>query len=201
MKALIYKGDKTLEVVETTLPVVAPDQVLVKISRAAICGTDIHKFCDHRDSIDLIDGQYPIAGHEPSGWVAEMGAGVKGFKTGQRVLIAGVFSCGTCLQCRSGYNTACENGVSGLHWNNHGCNAEYISVPAINVLVIPDNVSFDVATVLTCAGGTAMTIVEETELKGDQRLAIVGLRACGLVVGDSCKKSRRAGNRCGFIAR
>lgn len=180
MKALVYTGSSTLTIKDIPQPTAQAGEVVVKIARAAICGTDVHKFKDSAENLGTVNGEVPIAGHEPSGWVYELGAGVKGFAPGQRVLIAGVFSCGHCIHCRSGYNTACENGVSGLHWNNHGCDAEFISVPAANVLALPDSVSFDTATVLTCAGGTAMTIAKETGLRGGQKLAIVGLGPVGL---------------------
>jgi len=182
MKALIYTGDRQLELKECIRPEVLPGRVLVKVSKAAICGTDLHKFCQAKSSIEKIDGMIPIAGHEPSGWISEIGAGVTDLKIGQRILVAGVFSCGTCHHCKSGFNTACIKSVSGLHWNNHGCNSEYISVPAANVLELPDSISFDKATMLTCAGGTAMTIVEETGFRGDQKLVILGLGPVGMAL-------------------
>jgi len=180
MQALVYLGNRQVSLLDKDIPKPDFNQVVIKVSRAAICGTDVHKFCAPPNDIERINGEIAIAGHEPSGWVYAMGEGAKGLEIGQRVLVAGVFGCNTCFQCRSGYNTACLNGVSGLHWNNHGGNAEFIVVPIENALPIPDELSFDVATVLTCAGGTAMTIVKETQLPPGQKLAIVGLGSVGL---------------------
>ena len=180
MKALVYEGNRKLNLYNYEPPKAGLNEVVIKVSRAAICGTDIHKFSVSKDAVETINGELAIAGHEPSGWISEIGEGVKELSTGQRVLVAGVFSCNTCYQCRSGFNTACENSISGLHWNNHGCNAEYIAIPATNALPIPENISFDTATVLTCAGGTAMTIVKESQLTSGQKLAIIGLGPVGL---------------------
>jgi|GEM_PF-530599 len=181
MKALVYTGNRNLTLLQGySKPKVEKDHVLIKISKTAICGTDVHKFGDPEDKIEKINGDIAISGHEATGWILELGSNVEEFALGQRVLVAGVFGCNTCPQCKEGFNTGCENGVSGLHWNNHGCNAEYISIPASNVIPLPDKVSFDTAAVLTCAGGTAMTIMQETGLQKNQKLAIVGLGPVGL---------------------
>jgi L-iditol 2-dehydrogenase len=158
-----------------------PGEVLVKIGRAAVCGTDIHKYRGAPEAMEFLeDGTPMIMGHEPAGWIAEIGAGVDGLAVGDRVLLAGVVGCGRCGWCRQGYNTACEGGVSGLAWGRHGATATHVVWPAANVFVLPDPMSLDTATVLTCAGGTAYTIVRETNLTGDDTLAIIGLGPVGL---------------------
>jgi len=129
---------------------------------------------------NLPDGSPMIAGHEPAGWVAGWGPGVHHLKKGQRALLAGVVGCGYCGHCREGYNTACETEVSGLAWKRHGVDAPYAVVPAANVLPIPDEMSMETATVLTCAGGTAYTTIQETGLRPEDRLAIIGLGPVGL---------------------
>jgi propanol-preferring alcohol dehydrogenase len=128
----------------------------------------------------LPDGSPMIMGHEPAGWIADWGIGVQGLKKGERVLLAGVMGCGHCDHCREGYNTACETGLSGLAWKRHGVDTSYAVVPKENVIPLPEGVSLEAASVLTCAGGTAYTVVRETVLRPEDRLAIIGLGPVGL---------------------
>ncbi len=181
MKALHFLGDRQLGLAMYPDPEPGPGEVLVKIGRAAVCGTDIHKYRAPAEYIErLPNGEPLIAGHEPAGWIAALGPGVTGIEIGTRVLLAGVIGCGRCRWCRQGYNTACERGVSGLGWKRHGCDATHIVWPATNVFPLPDGMSLETATVLTCAGGTAYTSIREAELHGEDRLAIVGLGPVGL---------------------
>lgn len=181
MRGLIFAGDRRLEFGEFEEPAPGPGEALIRVQRAAVCGTDIHKYRAAPEDIEQLPGGGAlISGHEPAGHVALLGPGVKGIEPGAPVLLAGVLGCGRCRWCRQGYNTACERGVSGLGWKRHGCNAEYIAWPASNVLELPDNVSLDAATVLTCAGGTAYTALREAQLQPEDRLAVVGLGPVGL---------------------
>ncbi|HZT42549.1 MAG TPA: alcohol dehydrogenase catalytic domain-containing protein [Chthonomonadaceae bacterium] len=181
MQGLHFLGDRRLALESYPDPHAGPGEVVVKIGRAAVCGTDIHKYRAPAQYIETLpDGSALIVGHEPAGWIAEIGEGVTGLQTGDRVLLAGVVGCGRCAWCHQGYNTACEAGVSGLGWKRHGCDATHIVWPAANVFVLPEKMSLDCATVLTCAGGTAYTTLRETDLRGEDRLAIVGLGPVGL---------------------
>jgi threonine dehydrogenase-like Zn-dependent dehydrogenase len=181
MRGLLFLGERRLSLQEFPDPQPGPGEVLVKIGRAAVCGTDIHKYRAPAAQIETLAGGLPlIVGHEPAGWVAALGAGVTGLDVGSRVMLAGVIGCGRCRWCRQGYNTACEHGVSGLGWKRHGASATHIVWPAINVLPLPDSMPLETATVLTCAGGTAYTTLREAELRGEDTLAIVGLGPVGL---------------------
>jgi threonine dehydrogenase-like Zn-dependent dehydrogenase len=181
MRGLLFLGERRLRVQEFPDPQAGPGEVLVKIARAAVCGTDIHKYRAPAEQIETLAGGSPmIVGHEPAGWVAALGPGVTGLEVGSRVMLAGVIGCGMCRWCRQGYNTACERGVSGLGWKRHGASATHIAWPATNVLPLPDSISFETASVLTCAGGTAYTALREADLSGEDSLAIVGLGPVGL---------------------
>ncbi|HZO92024.1 MAG TPA: alcohol dehydrogenase catalytic domain-containing protein [Chthonomonadaceae bacterium] len=180
MQGLVFLGDRQLRLEAFPDPQPGPGEVLIKIARAAVCGTDIHKYRAPAEYVErLADGSPLIVGHEPAGWVAALGEGVTGLKVGSRVLLAGVLGCGRCAWCRQGYNTACEQGVSGLGWKRHGCDATAIVWPAGNVFVLPEAMSLETATLLTCAGGTAYTALREADLGGEDRLAIVGLGPVG----------------------
>jgi len=95
-------------------------------------------------------------------------------------MLAGVVGCAECPACLAGFNTACWKGPSGLAWGRHGATATHVVWPERCVLPLPSALSFDAAAVLTCAGGTAYTIVRETRLTADDRLAVVGLGPVGL---------------------
>jgi|SRR5579871_1114204 len=124
MRGLHFLGDRRLALESYPDPHPGPGEVVVKIGRAAVCGTDIHKYRAPAETIETLpDGAPLIVGHEPAGWIAEIGEGVTGLQSGDRVLLAGVVGCGRCAWCRHGYNTACEAGVSGLGWKRHGCDA------------------------------------------------------------------------------
>ena len=183
MQGLLFLGERGLSLQEFPDPQPGPGEVLVKIGRAAVCGTDIHKYRAPAAQIETLAGGSPmIVGHEPAGWIAALGAGVMGLEVGSPVMVAGVIGCGRCRWCRQGYNTACERGVSGLGWKRHGASATQLVWPATNILPLPDRISLDTASVLTCGGGTAYTAVREADLTGEDSLAVVGLGPVGLCV-------------------
>ena len=95
-------------------------------------------------------------------------------------MLAGVVGCAECPACLGGFNTACWKGPTGLAWGRHGATATHVVWPERCVLPLPSALSFDSAAVLTCAGGTAYTIVRETRLTAADRLAVVGLGPVGL---------------------
>src|SRR5688572_24956066 len=135
MHGLLFLGERKLDLREFPEPGPGPGEVLVKIGRAAVCGTDIHKYREPAAHIErLADGSPEIIGHEPAGWVAALGPGVTDLAVGTRVMLAGVVGCGRCGWCRKGFNTTCEHGVSGLGWKRHGGSATHIVWPATNCL-------------------------------------------------------------------
>ncbi len=181
MNGLIFEGDKKLGWYDFEIPSPGEGEVLIKVSKAAICGTDLHKYQLPSDQIPRTKLGEPIpCGHEPAGWIAALGKGATGFQKGQRVMVAGVIGCGTCNHCLLGFNTACIQELKGLYWNYPGCNTSFIVMPEANVILLPDNISFEVASLLSCAGGTAMTIIEDSNIKPGDKLAIIGLGSVGL---------------------
>src|SRR5688500_14106114 len=121
MQGLLFLGERKLDLREFPDPAPGPGAVLVKIGRAAVCGTDIHKYrLPAAHVAALPDGSTEIIGRAPAGWVAALGPGVTGLAIGPRVMLAGVVGCGRCRWGRQGFNTTCEQGVSGLAWNRHG---------------------------------------------------------------------------------
>ena len=142
MKALVKsKKEKGLWMEEVDIPKVGVNDILIKVTKSAICGTDLHIYRWDEWSQNTIKTPMTI-GHEYVGHIAEMGAGVTDFKVGERVTGEGHIACGHCRNCRRGRQHVCENTV-GIGVNRNGSFAEYVLVPASNVMkmnpAIPDD--------------------------------------------------------------
>ncbi|MCD4832582.1 MAG: L-threonine 3-dehydrogenase [Bacteroidales bacterium] len=141
MKALVKsKPEKGLWMEEVDIPEVGVNDILIKVKKSAICGTDLHIYRWDEWSQNTIKTPMTI-GHEYVGTVAEMGVGVTGFEVGERITGEGHIACGHCRNCRRGRKHVCENTV-GIGVNKNGSFAEYVVVPASNVMkmnpAIPD---------------------------------------------------------------
>src|SRR5882762_641046 len=137
MKALVLTGKERVEMQEMPAPIPEDGEVLLRVSAAGICGSDIHGFLGHspRRKPGL------ILGHEAVGVVAELGRGVKIVKAGQRVYVNPLISCGKCEACLSGRENCCANWrLLGMD-RVHGAYAEFVAVPASQLRVIPDDIS------------------------------------------------------------
>jgi len=141
MKALVKsKPEKGLWMEEVEIPKVGINDILIKVTKSAICGTDLHIYrWDEWSQKTIKLGQ--TIGHEYVGTVADMGAGVTGFKVGERVTGEGHIACGYCRNCRRGRQHVCENTI-GIGVTRNGSFAEYVVVPSTNVMrmnpAIPD---------------------------------------------------------------
>jgi len=156
MKALVkVKKEIGLWMEDVPVPEVGPNDVLVKVRRASICGTDVHIWNWDEWSQRTIPVPMTI-GHEFMGEVAELGSEVRGFEIGQRVSGEGHVTCGHCRNCRAGRRHLCRNTV-GLGVNRTGCFAEYVSLPAVNVFPLPDAVTDDIASFLDPLGNAVHT--------------------------------------------
>lgn len=137
MLAAVYHGPRDLRVEEVAIPEIGPGEILLRVINASICGTDLRIFQGNHRKYPT--GTLRIPGHEAVGAIAELGAGVKGFDIGQRVIIAPNMGCGHCRQCITGNNNLCAN-YDAIGISLDGGFAEYLRVPVQAVLqgnVIP----------------------------------------------------------------
>jgi threonine 3-dehydrogenase len=131
-------------------PRVGHNDVLIRMKKTAICGTDIHIYNWDAWAQKTIPVPMQV-GHEYCGEIVEIGGEVVGFAPGDRVSGEGHITCGHCRNCRAGRRHLCRNTV-GVGVNRPGCFAEYMVLPATNVFKLPDAISDDIAAVLDPLG-------------------------------------------------
>ncbi|MDN0074893.1 L-threonine 3-dehydrogenase [Crenobacter sp. SG2303] len=156
MKALAkLQPAKGLTMTDVAVPEIGHNDLLIKITKTAICGTDIHIW----NWDDWAQKTIPVpmhVGHEYVGVVAGIGSEVQGFKLGQRVSGEGHITCGYCRNCRAGRRHLCRNTV-GVGVNRPGAFAEYLVIPAFNAFPIPDDISDDLASIFDPFGNAVHT--------------------------------------------
>jgi S-(hydroxymethyl)glutathione dehydrogenase / alcohol dehydrogenase len=192
MKAVTYQGIKNVEVKEVPDPKIEkPDDMIVKITSTAICGSDLH----------LIHGMIPnmqedyIIGHEPMGIVEEVGPDVKNLKKGDRVIIPFNIACGECIYCKNQLESQCDNsndngdmgayfGYSGTTGGFAGGQAEYLRVPFANFthFKIPESCE-EPDEKLSCiadAMSTGFWSVDNAGVKNGDTVIVLGCGPVGL---------------------
>ena len=178
MKALIKsKREPGLWMGEVPVPDIGPTDVLVKIKKTAICGTDLHIYNWDEWSQQTIPVPM-VVGHEFVGTVSALGVAVKGLNLGDRVSGEGHVTCGHCRNCRAGRRHLCRNTL-GIGVNRQGCFAEYLSIPADNVFKIAPKVPDRIAAIFDPYGNAVHTTLS-FDLTGEDVL-ITGAGPIGLM--------------------
>jgi threonine dehydrogenase-like Zn-dependent dehydrogenase len=136
MAAAVYQSPGVITVEDRPVPQPGPDQVLVRVHRCGICGSDIHQL---RDGWGFKPGA--VAGHEWTGEIAAVGSDVKNWTVGEKVVGATSPKCGTCRRCLEGKPSQCENRASMITDHNDGAFAEYILVRQVGILRLPEGLS------------------------------------------------------------
>ncbi|OHD81099.1 MAG: L-threonine 3-dehydrogenase, partial [Spirochaetes bacterium RIFOXYC1_FULL_54_7] len=156
MKALVKKSAETgLWMEDVPMPAMDDNDILVKVRKTAICGTDIHIYKWDAWSQRTIKTPMTI-GHEFVGEIVDMGRAVSGYKIGERISAEGHIVCGVCRACRAGKRHLCPN-TRGVGVNRDGCFAEYVSVPASNAWHVNDAISDEVASIFDPYGNATHT--------------------------------------------
>ncbi len=178
MKSLVKaKAEKGIWLQDTPEPEVGHNDLLIKIRKTAICGTDMHVYNWDEWSQKTIPVPM-VVGHEYVGEVVGMGQEVKGFKVGDRVSGEGHITCGHCRNCRAGRVHLCRN-TEGVGVNRPGAFAEYLVIPAFNAFKIPDNISDDLASIFDPFGNAVHTALS-FDLVGEDVL-ITGAGPIGIM--------------------
>ncbi len=156
MKALVKKEAKPgLWLMDVPEPVCGVDDVLIRIKKTAICGTDVHIYKWDEWSQKTIPVPMTI-GHEYVGHIEKIGENIHHLKVGQRVSGEGHIVCGYCRNCRAGRRHLCPN-TKGVGVNRAGAFAELLALPAKNVVPLADDIPDDIAAILDPLGNAAHT--------------------------------------------
>lgn len=177
MQAVFLPGNKAVEVRTVEVPKPGPEEVLVEIKASCICRSDLSLYYGNAVVGGAAAGRC-ITGHEPAGVVVEIGEAVSEFATGDRVAVHLAVGCGVCPHCRTGHFYLCAKWQC-LGFTRDGGNAEFLKVPARNLLHIPNDMSFVAAAISTDAFGTLFSACRKLDVSGASSIGIWGLGPMG----------------------
>jgi threonine 3-dehydrogenase len=184
MKSLVKaKSERGLWREETPRPEYGPNDVLIKVKKAAICGTDLHIYNWDKWAARTIPVPM-VVGHEYLGVIEAVGRDVTALKVGQRVSGEGHIVCGFCRNCRAGRGHLCRNTL-GVGVNRPGAFADYVAIPASNAYLIPDSIPDEIAAILDPLGNAVHTALS-FDLVGEDVL-ITGAGPIGLMAIAICR--------------
>lgn len=165
-------------------PEAGPGQVVIEVAYAGICGTDLH----------IYDEEFPTnppvtMGHEVSGVVVQVGEGVSGVKTGDRVTTETYFStCGTCIHCRNGSPNLCPTRRS-IGSRVNGAFARYLLVPAANIHLLPDSISLKAGAMTEPLACCVHNVLGATGARAGEVAVVSGPGTIGLLTMQLCKSA------------
>lgn len=156
MKALVKsRAEPGIWMEDVAEPTIGPNDVMIRMRRTAICGTDMHIW--HWDEWAQRTVPVPMqVGHEYCGEIVDIGSEVRGLTIGDRVSGEGHITCGFCRNCRAGRRHLCRNTV-GVGVNRPGCFAEYMALPASNVFKLSAAIDDEIASILDPFGNATHT--------------------------------------------
>ncbi|PVZ09123.1 alcohol dehydrogenase catalytic domain-containing protein [Actinomycetospora cinnamomea] len=161
---------------EVPTPEPGPDEVRVKVAAAGVCGTELH----------FVEGLYAPAslpttlGHEAVGTVDAVGAEVADRSPGDRVVVDYYLFCGACRWCLAGRQNLCLRPRGVLAFAADGAFAEYLVVPARCLVTLPDDIPFESAAPLCCAGATSVHALNEADVAHGELVVVLGAGGVGL---------------------
>lgn len=174
MKALVkLLPEKGIWMEDIPVPSIGVNDVLIKIKKTAICGTDLHIYEWNEWAQQTIHTPMTI-GHEYVGEIVDMGSGVTNLKIGDRVTGEGHIACGHCRNCRRGKLHVCENTI-GVGVNRDGAFAEYLSLPASNIVKLDSRIPDEIASIMDPFGNATHTALSFPVIGEDVLITGAGL--------------------------
>lgn len=190
MKAAFMYGKRDIRVKDVPIPEIQKDEVLIRVKKAAICGSDVRAYINGMKGVD--ENHPVIIGHELAGIIEEVGTNVKHYRKGMRVTVAPNMGCGLCDDCIRGKSHMCRNYQAlGIHLN--GGFAEYMKVPAMavsagNIVEISDKVSFEEAAIAE-AMSCVLNGCQQCNIRPGDSVLIIGAGPIGVMHGMLAKLS------------
>ena len=184
MRANVFRGTGRFGIEEVPRPRAGPGEAVIRVTLTTICGTDLH----------IVRGEYPVRdglviGHEPVGVVEELGAGLSGYRVGDRVLVGAITPCGQCHACLSGHLSQCGHGhgheaIGGWRFGNtmHGAQAEYLLVPnaQANLARIPETLTDEQVVLLADIASTGIAGAESGGVRRGDAVVVFAQGPIGL---------------------
>ncbi|HBX68544.1 MAG TPA: hypothetical protein DEH25_03950 [Chloroflexi bacterium] len=179
MKAGILYDAKDIRVGEAPMPQIKPDEVLIESQAAGICGTDLHIY---RGEFGARVSFPAIQGHEFGGIIVEVGAEVRDFKVGDRVVVDPIISCHSCPACLTGHINACRS-LKLLGVDLDGGYGQYVAVPASHLFALPDSVPMHQAPMVEMYA-LGHHILQRGQVQPGETVALLGSGKLGLSILD-----------------
>lgn len=175
LAARLHEGADRFALDEVAVPAIGPADCLVRVHACGICGSDLH----------VLSGITPTPfkpitlGHEPAGVVAAVGDVVEGFAPGARVFVNPLLCCGVCDACRRGRSHICAHRtVLGIQ--RDGALAEYVAVPAANLVALPDGLPFAEAAIIESASTPYHALTARAPVRPGDAVVVVGVGGIGI---------------------
>jgi len=176
MRGVVFLGDSKVTLKDFPDPKPGPNEVVVKVKAATICGSDLHLFRRPKVSSDMIQG------HEAAGIVESMGSAVENVEVGDRVSVCHHIGIDDCDMCRSGDWFYCKNRYTWGLSVRHGSFSPLLLTHANGCFKMPEEISFVDGSIISCGGGTAYHCLVKLGVGADDIVAVFGLGPVGLSV-------------------
>ena len=179
MRANVFRAPGKFALEEKAIPRPGPGEAVVRVRLTTICGTDVH----------IVNGEYAVRqgltlGHEMTGVIHELGAGVEGYEPGQRVLCGAITPCGQCEPCLGGSTSQCEGALGGWKLGNtmDGAQAEYVLIPhaQANLALIPGELADEQVLLLADVASTGFSAAERGRVRLGDHVAVFAQGPIGL---------------------
>jgi len=187
MRGVVFAGERQIELMDFPDPAPGPGEVVLEMKASGMCGSDLGPYRAPKggssSALGLGAAAGPVvAGHEPCGVVAAIGAGVepRQARIGDRVMVHHYKGCGLCPHCRTGWTQMCDSGSTVYGMTGHGGHAALMKVPASTLVPLPESLSFTTGAAISCGTGTAYGALRRIDLSGNDTIVIFGQGPVGL---------------------